>query len=166
MKKAALKLLPYGFWLGIAVAVGGLLWLALYYTTHPGEAAPLILAVLACIAVQVAAYIGGRRFPRARFWPAACMLACAPATVWCALAGPRAVYGVDASLFDFNTLAAAPPLVLVTLPVILGGLLGCIVWALAGIFALFGDIVSLANPRGPAAGKAPPPPDGPAAGGA
>lgn len=146
MKKAGGKMLRPTFILGLCVTVSGLLWMGLFYASSPGGAVALMVFAGGCLLLQIAAFVGGRRYAKALFWPGALMLLAAPATLWSAFAGPHALYGVTVQLLDVwkqgNTLKGTPLLSWVALPIMVGGILACVVWAVCGLLFLVPDCMA------------------------
>lgn len=153
MRKAAQKLLPGTFWLGVVVSVSSLLWLAIYYTVEPGDALLLGFTVLLCLVVQVAAWLAGKRYATARYWPAALMLAGAPATLWSSFAGPGALYDVGPGLLVTFQFDAVQPLAWLAYPLMMVGILVSIAWAVMGALVLAADVTEQRRQRQKAAAR-------------
>ncbi|MDL2294996.1 cupin domain-containing protein, partial [Ruminococcaceae bacterium OttesenSCG-928-D13] len=141
MRNAAQKVLAPVFWLGIFISFSSLLWLAIYANTDRADALSIGALVFLCALVQIAGFLGGRVFKSARFWPAACMLASAPATLWCAYIGPATLYGDSIDLLDFSGIDSKPPFYYFAMPVLSIGVLVCVAFVVVGLLFLAADII-------------------------
>ncbi len=147
MKKASYIMIRPVFLIGLFVSLSGLMWLALYATVTLGDALLLMSGVLGGLALQIAAVVGARKLPKARFWPGLCMLAAGPATLWNGFAGPGALYGVSAEILRPEAWDSLPPLYYVAIPPMVAGIGVCAAFVVTGLLALSADIAGLGDTR-------------------
>lgn len=145
MKKAAGKMLTPVFAFGVCVTFSGILWIFLYLVSPQTNGAVLAGVACACLLLQIAAFVMGKRFTKLPFWPGSLMLLAAPATLWSAFAGPRALYGVTAQLLDLWREGGGPLLSWAAVPVMASGVLSCAAWGIVGLLFFISDCAALAK---------------------